>query len=68
MLDTNEQRLAVTEIIDHPDFDDVTKQNNIAVVKVSGSFDCRTDTVYPACLPNPEVRALLIFSLLRSLI
>ena len=67
-FDTNEQRLTVTEIIDHPNYDHVTKQNDIAVVKVSGSFDCRTDTVFPACLPNPEVRAFLNNFLHRSFI
>ena len=62
-LDVNEERLAITEILTHPDMTG-TKQNDIAVVKVSGAFTCATDTIFPACLPNPEVRGFLICFLL----
>ena len=54
-LDTNEERLAITEIILHPDFDYSSLENDIAVIKVSGSFNCSPDKIYPACLPNSEV-------------
>ena len=58
-LDTNEKRLAITEIIVYPDFDYTTVgpfDNNIAIIKVDGTFDCSPETIYPACLPSPEVR------------
>ena len=71
-LDTNEQRLAITEIIYHPDYNHTLNgyplEYDIAVIKVSGTFECRTDAIYPACLPIPEVTALIIFYLLRLFI
>ena len=70
-LDTNEQRLAITEIINHPDYIynlDNTMKYDIAVIKVNGSFDCRTDSIFPVCLPNLEVTALIMFFLLSSFI
>ena len=54
-LDINEERLAVTEVINHPDYNDLNSQNDIAVLKVSGSFSCSPDKIYPACLPSSEV-------------
>jgi len=53
-LDTNEERLTITEIINHPDFDYSTKENNIAVIKVSGSFSCSEGKIWPACLPSSQ--------------
>merc|ERR1719225_2277580 len=50
-LDTNEERLVITEIINHPNYNDNTFDNDIAVIKVSGLFTCGTN-IYPACLPN----------------
>ena len=50
-LDTNEERLTITEIINHPNYNDATYDNDIAVIKVSGSFTCGTN-IYPACLPT----------------
>ena len=57
-LDSNEERLTITEIIRHPDFSetDAWANNDIAVIKVDGSFSCSPDKIYPACLPNSEVR------------
>ena len=55
-LDSNEQRLTITEIIIHPDYDDQTLENDIAVIKVSGSFSCSPDKIWPTCLPSSEVR------------
>ena len=50
-LDTNEERLTITEIINHPSYNDNTFDNDIAVIKVSGTFTCGTN-IYPACLPT----------------
>ena len=50
-LDTNEERLTITEIINHPGYNDNTFDNDIAVIKVSGSFTCGSNIV-PACLPT----------------
>ena len=57
-LDTNEKSLAITEIILYPDFDFTTApfDNDIALIKVDRTFDCSPETIYPACLPSPEVR------------
>ena len=55
-MDTNEQRLAIREIINHPDyspFGDVS--NDIAVIKVDGNFACSTGKIWPACLPDKSV-------------
>jgi len=53
-LDTNEERLTITEIRNHPDYDDTTFNNDIAVIKVSGSFSCSPDKIWPTCLPSSE--------------
>ena len=55
VLDTNEERLTITEIINHPSYNDATFDNDIAVVKVSGSFTCSQGKIWPACLPNSQV-------------
>ena len=56
-LDTNEERLTITEIINHPDYNDDTLDNDIAVIKVSGTFTCGQNAkINPACLPNTEVK------------
>ena len=54
-LDTNEERLTITEIINHPSYNDFTEENDIAVIKVSGSFTCSEDKIWPACLPSSQV-------------
>ena len=54
-LDTNEQRLSISEIINHPNFNPATFDNDIALIKVSGTFTCGSH-VSPACLPNQNVR------------
>ena len=58
-LDTNEQRLSITQIINHPNYNVNTLENDVAVIKVSGSFTCSKDKIYPACLPNSRVRPRL---------
>ena len=54
-LDTNEERLDITEIINHPSYNDFTYDNDIAVLKVSGSFNCVERKIWPACIPSAEV-------------
>ena len=56
-LDTNEERLVITEIVRHPDYNVAHNLgfDNIAVLKVDGSFSCSPDKIYPACLPSSEV-------------
>ena len=54
-LDTNEERLTITEIINHPDYNVFTKENDIAVIKVSGSFSCSEGKIWPACFPSSQV-------------
>ena len=56
--DTYEQALPITQIIRHPNFDAISLQNDIAVVKVLGSFSCLQQKIYPACVPNEEVSLL----------
>ena len=53
------ERLVITEIIIHPDYT-LPSDNDIAVIKVSGTFNCGTDAILPACLPNKEVTAFLV--------
>jgi len=50
----NEESLSITEIIKHPYYNQVTNDNDIAVIKVSGTFNCRERTIYPACLPTDD--------------
>ena len=54
-MSRNEERLNIKEVIMHPNFDGETAENDIAVIKVEGSFNCSSDKIYPACLPNTEV-------------
>ena len=54
-LDTNEERLTITEIVVHPDYNWITLENDIALLKVSGSFTCSEDKIWPACLPSSQV-------------
>ena len=53
--DTYEQTLPIIEIINHPNFDGASLVNDIAVIKVSGSFNCVEGQIFPACLPNEKV-------------
>ena len=62
-MSRNEERLNIKEVIMHPKFDDETAENDIAVIKVEGSFNCSSDKIYPACLPNTEVSLTLLVSL-----
>ena len=60
-LDSNEERLTITEIIIHPDYNKwILESPDIAVIKVDGSFSCSPDKIYPACLPNTEVSLILL--------
>ena len=61
--DTNEEALLITEIINHPNYDASTFRNDIAVVKVSGTFNCEKRKIYPACIPNEEVSSIFAMSL-----
>ena len=58
-LDTNEERLTITEIVVHPDYNWITLENDIALLKVSGSFTCSEDKIWPACLPSSQVKTIL---------
>ena len=59
--DTNEGALNIKEIINHPSYDASTFTNDIAVVKVSGSFNFVPGEIFPACVPNVEVSTFLYF-------
>lgn len=48
-----EQRLAVERVVPHEGYNDNTFQNDIAVVKVLGKFNCTAGRLFPACLPRP---------------
>ena len=66
-IDTNEKVLPITQIINHPNFDATSLVNDIAVVKVSGSFNCEQEKIYPVCVPSEEVSKLQsIFHLIQS--
>ena len=54
-LDRNEQRLRISEVIRHPDYNRITRENDIALLRVDGSFTCSKDKIWPACLPNSQV-------------
>jgi len=55
-LDSNEQRLPITQIINHPDYSSLNvggdSSNDIAVIKVEGNFACAGGKIWPACLPD----------------
>ena len=53
-LENNEQRLTITKVITHPNFNDNTFENDIAVIKVDGKFTCKRRVLWPACLPNKD--------------
>ena len=53
--DTNEESLTITEIINHPEYNNIPNANDIAVIKVEGSFNCAQGKIYPSCLPNKSV-------------
>ena len=57
-VDTNEEALEIAEIINHPEYNPSTFENDIAVLKVSGTFTCEQGKIWPACLPNEEVSFL----------
>ena len=68
----NEESLSITEIIKHPYYNQVTNDNDIAVIKVSGTFNCRERTIYPACLPTDvrwsesPLRSLIFYIVLQD--
>ena len=53
-LEENEQRLKVDKVIPFPSFNQDTFENDIAVIKVRGNFNCVKTVLYPACLPDSE--------------
>ena len=59
-VDTNEESLAISEIINHPEYNPSTFENDVAILKVSGSFTCEQGKIWPACLPNEEVSLVLL--------
>ena len=54
-MDTNEQRLTITEIINHPEYIYPEHENDIALLKVDGTFSCCAGKIWPACLPDKNV-------------
>ena len=60
--DTNEQSLAISQIINHPSYNINTQANDISILKVTGSFTCSQGKVYPACLPSVNVSILHTFN------
>ena len=63
-LDTNEQRLKITEIINHPSYSSFNARgdgsNDIAVIKTEGNFACTAGKIWPACLPDKSVSCLKV--------
>jgi len=55
-MDPNEQRLTITQIINHPQYSSFNffgdGSNDIAVIKVNGNFGCSAGKIWPACLPD----------------
>jgi len=53
-LDTNEVRLDISKVILHPDYDNPTSANDIAVIELSdpSMLTCQENAVWPACLPS----------------
>ena len=51
----------VTEIVNHPSYEASTNKNDVAIIKVSGSFTCEQGKLWPACLPSTNVRRPRIF-------
>ena len=55
-IDTNEQSYEVIEILNHPEYNFLTNANDIAVLKVNGTFICDQTKIWPACIPSEKVR------------
>ena len=53
--DTNEKSLVVSSVVNHPGYNAATFENDIAVVKVTGSMTCEQGKIWPACLPSAAV-------------
>ena len=51
-LESEEQRLKISQVVTHPNFNGDTFENDIAVIKVEGQFNCKKRVLYPACLPS----------------
>merc|ERR1711990_913082 len=47
-----EQRRRVRSVVVHPRYHSGTNRNDIALLKVSGDFECVERRLYPACLPT----------------
>ena len=67
-VDTNEESLEITEIINHPEYNPSTSENDIAVLKVSRTFTCEQGKIWPACLPNEEVSYILSNTIYRCFV
>ena len=69
-LDTNEQRLTITQIINHPQYSSFIfagdGSNDIAVIKVNGNFGCSAGKIWPACLPDKSVSCLYYFKIMQD--
>ena len=61
-FDTYEQRLLITEIVKHPDFDEKTFNNDIAVIKVNSPLTCVKKIIWPVCLPTQVLQTILFIS------
>ena len=59
-IDTNEEALKVTEVINHPEYNWMTNANDIAILKVAGTFTCEQGKIWPACLPSEEAITWII--------
>ena len=53
--DTDEQSLVVSSVVNHPSYNAATFENDIAVIKVTGTMTCTQGKIWPACLPNTAV-------------
>ena len=53
--DTNEKSLVVSSVVNHPSYNAATFENDIAVIKVTGTMTCEQGKIWPACLPSAAV-------------
>ena len=65
-VDTNEEALNISEIINHPEYNPYTYENDIAVLKLNGSFNCSQGKIWPACLPNENVSIYTFYTALNT--
>ena len=69
-MDPNEQRLTITQIINHPQYSSFNffgdGSNDIAVIKVNGNFGCSAGKIWPACLPDKSVSCRHNFKIVKN--